>query len=357
LEWAAVSGVIRRTPLLGNRSIPATRPKARIGRCAMTLFLKRSALALTAFLFLTASAWSQCNNPSSPGVVVCTPTDGSTVVYPNEISVRSTPASGASIVSFTIYANGVAIYQGGKGQSGIDLIDGAVYDGHYNMRVTARDSDGNHYQATTNFNVIGQGYAPCSVPNAPGINFCEPPPNAVNGLEIVVGAAARGEGKAAIKRINFYLNGKYVAGASDTYSVATPVTVAEQGVPNTVTVKATDADGNHFTATKKVEADYTYGQYSCSYSCPPGINVIAPQADAYVANTFNLDMQIVGNPNPITSMTAYIDHTLVASSNNANLQQEVTDAPNGTHILTVKGVDTEGIKYFYQENININVDE
>jgi hypothetical protein len=39
------------------------------------------------------------------------------------------------------------------------------------------------------------------------------------------------------------------------------------------------------------------------------------------------------------------------------LQQEITDAPNGTHILPVQGWDTDGIEYLIQENININVSE
>jgi hypothetical protein len=294
-------------------------------------------------------------HPSSPGVVICTPTNDSTVVYLSEISVRSTPASGATITGFSIYTNGSLLYQSPANQSGIDLLDGALYDGQYKMVVKAADSDGNQYQATAHFVVVGRGYAPCSIPASPGINFCMPPPNSVNGLEIDVGAAAKGE--SAIKRINFYLNGKYVAGASNSPYVGTAVQVAEQDAANTVTVQAIDTEGNQYTAAKKVGADYSYGEYSCSYSCPPGINPIAPRANAYVGKSFNLDMQIVGNPNPIASMTAYIDDTLVASSGNASLEQQVNDAPQGTHILTVKGVDSEGIKYFYQENININVNE
>jgi hypothetical protein len=322
---------------------------------SLTPFLKRSALAFT--VLIAASAWSQCNNPSSPGVVICTPTNGSTVIYGNEISIRSTPASGATITGFSIYTNGSLFYKSSPNQSGIDLYDGALYVGHYDMVVKASDTDGNQYQATSNFTVIGPGagFAPCTIPTSPGINFCIPPADAISAPQILVGAAALGE--SPIKRLNLYLNGKYLSGVSNNASVITYVTVAEQGVPNTVTFQATDSEGHQYTASRKLEADYTYSQYSCFYSCTPGVNPVSPIAEAYVGSSFDLDMEIEDNPNPITSMAAYIDNTLIASSDNATLQKQITNAPNGTHILTVKGLDSEGLKYFYQENININVNE
>jgi hypothetical protein len=43
-------------------------------------------------------------------VVICTPTNGSTVVAP-EISIRSTPAQGASITEVILYDNNKNIWQ------------------------------------------------------------------------------------------------------------------------------------------------------------------------------------------------------------------------------------------------------
>ena len=76
-----------------------------------------------------------------------------------------------------------------------------------------------------------------------------------------------------------------------------------------------------------------------------------------MGNSFALDMQIQGNSNPVTSMTAYLDNTVVATSSGATLQQQVTGAPTGTHILTVTGVDSQGVVYWIQENVNINISE
>ena len=87
---------------------------------------RRIALTLLAVSSMAAAASSQCNNPKSPGVVICTPTNGSTVVYMPEISIRSTPAQGASITLFRLYDNNVDVFDGTPGQTGVDLYDGAI---------------------------------------------------------------------------------------------------------------------------------------------------------------------------------------------------------------------------------------
>jgi hypothetical protein len=66
-------------------------------------------------------------------------------------------------------------------------------------------------------------------------------------------------------------------------------------------------------------------------------------------------MQIQGNPNPISAMRAYVDNNVIATANGPTLQQRVTVAASGTHILTIQGWDSKGIEYRIQENININV--
>jgi hypothetical protein len=154
--------------------------------------LQNAVLALTVLFSLVAAAWSQCNNPPSPGVVICTPTNGSTVVYNNEISIRSTPAPGASITGFSIYANKVLIYQSPQGQSGIALYDAAIQNGNHNLIVKAGDTAGSLHEAKTSFTVTGQGDEDCALPNSPGIDLCNPPAGAVYGMGVTAGASAKG---------------------------------------------------------------------------------------------------------------------------------------------------------------------
>jgi hypothetical protein len=80
-----------------------------------------------------------------------------------------------------------------------------------------------------------------------------------------------------------------------------------------------------------------------------------PAPNTYVGNSFTMMASIGNNPNPITTMKAYIDNTVFAVSNGPTMESPVTGAPNGTHILTLQAWDTKGIVYRVQYNININV--
>jgi hypothetical protein len=312
-----------------------------------------SLLVLSALLLSTAAAWSQCSDPSTPSVVICTPTPGATVVYIPDVAVRFTPASGSTISKMVIYDNGRNMWQGGPRQDGGDIYDAQVYNGSHNIVVKAWDSYGNFYQAKETFYVTGLGFPFCSIPSSPGVNFCMPDPNAVLPTHTVVGAAAKGT--APIKNIRFYLDGKYDGSLSGS-SGALAFTLPQQGTPYNIKAVATDSAGKTYSASMKVAAAYTYDQYSCiGNGCYPGIYAVAPLDEAYVGSTFDLDMQIRANPDPISAMRAYLDGDVIATSNGPTLQQQVTVAASGTHILTVQGWDSKGIEYRIQQNININV--
>jgi len=151
---------------------------------------------------MAAAAWSQCNNPSSPGVVIRTPTNGSTEVYTPEISIRSTPAQGASITLFRLYDNNVDILDGSPGQSGEDIYDGGIYNGFHHFVVNAWDSEGHLYQASTSVSITGLGFGLCSMPKSPRINFCVPPPSGVV-LPVNAPVDASATGTSPIKSISF----------------------------------------------------------------------------------------------------------------------------------------------------------
>jgi len=119
--------------------------------------VQASLLVLSALLVTAATAWSQCSDPSTPSVVICTPTPGATVVYIPDVAVRFTPAGGSTISKIVIYDNGRNMWQGGPGQDGGDIYDAAVDNGTHNIVVKAWDSYGNLYQAKETFYVTGLG--------------------------------------------------------------------------------------------------------------------------------------------------------------------------------------------------------
>jgi Bacterial Ig domain len=330
----------------------------------MQYTLRRLATRLTIILALAAPAWSQCNAPSSPGAVICNPTNGSTVVYPPEISMRSTPAQGAHITQFRLYDNGVDVFDGPPGDSGVNLYDGSIYNGFHHFVMNAWDSDGHLYQASTSVTITGQGFGLCSMPKSPGINFCNPPSSALLPTNVQVNASATGA--SPIKSISFYVNGKLAqtvtnsAPNGNSFGVGVAVQLPKQGVAYTITASATDSSGHTYSASRTLTGRYTYTAYGCApkgNQCFPGINVISPGGEAYVGSTFNINAQILDNPKPITRMKAYLDGTVVATSSNGTLQHEVSTQLEGTHILTIQGWDDSGIEYRVQQDININVHE
>lgn len=321
----------------------------------------RFALTLLA-VFCAATAWSQCSNPTEPGVVICTPTNDSTVVATPLISIRSTPAQGASITLFRLYDNNVDIFDGFPGQTGIDLYDGAIHNGFHNFVVNAWDTEGHLYQARTAVTVTGLSFGICPFPTSPGINFCAPPPNVFLSVNPEVLASATGT--SAIKTINFYVDGVLAQSVpnnvpkGNSFGVGVGIKLPQQGVTYTVKASATDSSGHTYSATKTLTPRYTYTSYGCApkgTQCFPGISVISPQSEAYVGSTFNLNAQILLPPEPISAMRAYLDNTVIATSSNAALQHEITTSLVGTHILTIQGWDEDGTEYRVQENINIDV--
>ncbi len=306
-----------------------------------------------AVTFLAAFGWSQCFDPPTPSVVICTPSPDSTVVYMPEVSVRFTPVSGAQIRNVIIYDNQRVMSKTGRGQDPGDIFDADVTNGQHHLVVKAWDTAGNFFKAEETFHVVGQGYPFCTVPNKLGVNFCTPPANAFLGLQFPLGAAARGLSR--INSLSFYLDGVLQQSCTGGPGCAILVSVPQQGVFHAAKVVATDAGGHQYSASKHVEAQYTYSQYACFSQCVPGINVIAPHSGDYVSDSFALDMEILDNPNPISSMTAYLDNNVIATSTGPTLQQQITGAPAGTHILTITGVDTEGLVYWFQENVNVDI--
>jgi hypothetical protein len=319
----------------------------------LSLLAVRLVVTLSVALVLSAAAWSQCNNPTSAGVVICTPTNNATVAYVPEVSVRSTPAQGATMTGLLIYDNYAQIYTGPP--YGVDLIDGSIYNGSHYVVANAWDSDGNFYQAATSFFVTGLGYAPCPQPNTPGVVICSPPKGTFYPTNVLVNAAARG--RSNITSMSWFLNGKLVQTVNHTYVAGVSVQLGSEGIDNVVKVAAKDASGDTYSAAVVVNATYTYGAGGCYQTCTPGIQITQPAAYAYVAGTFNINAQIVNYPVHITTMLAYLDNDLVAQSSNASLQAEVSGAPSGTHILTIQGWDDDGVEYRLQEDININVNE
>lgn len=317
-------------------------------------------LQITFGLFLSAIAMADCAAPPEPGVRICSPSANATVVYVPAIEFNSTPAFGTEIVKFTMYDNDYDELDGFPGQTGETVIDASIKNGFHKITVNAWDTAGNLYQNSVLFTVVGDGYPTfCDTPPAPGINFCAPPADAVLGVYYSVTATAKGN--SAIAAVRLYVDGKsqVTQTQEDPSQLSTLARVSNQG-DHQIAFVAWDMTGHVFNATRQIHSTYTYSIVDCppkgNNPCSPGFDsVLMPEPDSYVGNSFTIQNRILNNPNPIATIKAYIDNTLVATSGGPTMIALVDNVPTGTHIVTLQAWDNAGVLYRTQYNINVNM--
>jgi hypothetical protein len=237
------------------------------------------------------------------------------------------------------------------------LIDASMKNGPHHVVVKAWDNGGAVYQSDISFRVVGDGFPfACAAPSTPGVNFCSPPDGSVLGLNYLVTASATGKSKITAMRL--YADGVAQQTQANTNHFIGSALVSGQG-NHKIAVVAWDSQGNAFHSTRTIHSSYTYQSYGCppkgNDPCTPGFGSVSPQANTYVENSFTISASILDNPHTITGMKAYLDNTVVATSNGPTMAAPVENAPSGTHILTLQAWDTEGVVYRVQSNLNINV--
>jgi len=306
-------------------------------------------------------AAADCAPPSNPGVRICSPTPNATVAWVPSVDFNSTPAFGAEIVKFIVYDNNRKLFEDTSGSTGTS-VESALFsngNGPHHVVVNAWDSTGKLYQASVSYKVVGLGYnTTCAAPPSPGINFCAPPTSGVV-LPTNYWVSATATGQSRITNIGIYLDNKSQGAFPNVINFSTTLDVKTQG-NHKVTFVAWDSLGNAYSSSKIIHSTYTYGFFECppkgNDPCTPGFNPSTiPQANAYVGNSFPIHVSIVQPPHTVTTMKAYLDNTLVATSNGPTMTSTVENAPSGTHILTLQAWDTQGVIYRVQYNININV--
>ncbi len=328
--------------------------------------VRRSPLLLTTLLFLIAiptTAFSECSAPSKPGVRICSPTPGATVVFVPSVDFNTTPAFGAEIAKYIIYDNNQKIAQSNPGQTGDSFPSVQFANGINNVVINAWDTAGNLYQGKVTFRVIDQTFTEtCPLPSSPGVNFCSPPEGAIISVGPRLNASAKGFSK--ITAIKLYVDGEPRVSIVNSNHLDTGSFLGDQYTGGSqgdhrVSFVAWDSGGHVFKSSRVLHASFKYGFQDClvpSQPCEPGVDAAStPMPNAYVDNTFTINADIQQNPNPITTMKAYIDGKVVATSHGPTLISTVGNAPTGTHVLTLQGWDNTGILYRVTYNININV--
>ena len=298
----------------------------------------RVAVVVVSLVVGAVAAHADCAAPSSPGLKICFPNEGSTVMYVPGIEMAATTASGR-VTRVEVWDNGKKVDTETLLPS--TLYDAAMKNGWNRVTVKVWDSNGNVYQATRTFHVAGYGVGSCTTPSAAGVNLCWPQTGSWQPNDAIpISASARGQGS-KIKYVNIYVDGKFLVGqSSNSIQTGSGVTAGS----HTVTARAVDYAGHTFTSTHKFNAYYNFDCNPRTGECWAGVVINKPNGPD-VPTSFNLQADVQNNPKPITAMKVYVDGVLKVSNNGPGITAQITFPKNSTHIVWVKAWDSAGKQY------------
>jgi hypothetical protein len=285
-----------------------------------------------------AVAHADCPAPNSPGLKICFPNEGSTVMYVPGIEM-SVNTAGRGVHYVEVWVNGTKRDKFTYLPS--NLYDASMKNGWNRVTVKVWDTAGNLYQAVRSFNVTGYGVGTCPTPSTAGVNLCWPANGSIQPNDAVpMSATARGL-NSKIKYVNLYVDGKFLVGQASNYIVSGGGVSAGT---HKVTAKAVDYAGHTFTATHTFNAYYNFDCNPRTGECYSGIVINKPNGPD-VPTSFNLQADVQNNPKPITLMKVYVDGVVKVSNNGPGITAQITFPKNSTHIVWVKAWDTAGKEY------------
>lgn len=178
-----------------------------------------------------------CDAPASPGVNICTPTQGESVTSPVEFQAIGTAASG-TVNHLELWIDGAKIgnYNGSS-------MDTTVPEpaGSHTATVIEVDSKGNYVKSTPVTYTVGGTAGGCSAPTSPGVHVCSPTQGSSVTSPVTFEAAGTGA-SGSVNHLELWIDGTKIGN----YSGSTMDTqVSEPAGSHTATVVEVDSSGNY----------------------------------------------------------------------------------------------------------------
>ena len=306
---------------------------------------KRFYFVTVSLLFCLAAvgaASAQCAAPSTDGVNICFPNEGSTQVYVPAMEMSATVKSGA-IRTVKIWDNGTL--RDTENFLPGTLFDGSMYNGLNRVTVQVWDTAGNFYQAKRSFYVTGYGVGFCSAPSTAGVNLCWPLQGSLQPQNFAVSATAKGA--SPINSLTVYVDGQRVINTNNNYILSAAYKTAGT---HKVMVVAHDTTGHTYQTSHTFTSFYEQDCNPRTGACTPGIVINKPASSPDVPTSFTFQADVQYNTAPITAMKVYIDGKVVGSSSGPGITAQINLPANTTHVLWVKAWDTKGKQYAAYQN-------
>ncbi|MDQ1451536.1 MAG: hypothetical protein QOK38_1402 [Acidobacteriaceae bacterium] len=163
----------------------------------------------------TIGTGSTCSAPSTPGLNICKPVNGSTVGSP--VSVQASSTVTGTISRMEVWVDGVkkfSTFSSNTLSTSLSLASGS-----HNFAFYAVNTAGTKWEKTVTATVSGGG-GTCGAPSTPGVNVCKPVNGSTVGSPVAVQAFATVTG--TISRMEVWVDGvkKYSTFGSNTLSTS-----------------------------------------------------------------------------------------------------------------------------------------
>jgi hypothetical protein len=163
---------------------------------------------------LTVGGSSGCGAPSSPGVNVCKPVNGSTVGSP--VEVQATANITGALAAMEVWVDGVKMYMERTSTTFDTSI--ALADGYHRFDIYAVNTAGTKWERTV-YATVGTSNG-CAAPSSYGVNVCSPANGSTVSSPVTVTASANIPGTLA--RMEVWANGvkKYTESTSKSFTTS-----------------------------------------------------------------------------------------------------------------------------------------
>lgn len=281
---------------------------------------------------LLNSTGAACAAPSSDGIHVCSPAEGSTTNSPVHFSA-----------SFTLPGTPYRfeVWNTLTGEKLVNVRDSNVMDtdvalaaGDYSLTFIARDTLGNRQQAQVHFTVGQSSGTSCPAPSSDGVNVCAPSNNATVGSPVDISAGATVTG--GVYRFELWVDGTKAFTVRDSGDMRT--SVAMSAGSHKLEFVAQNASGTHVSATRTITVS---GTAACTSPTAPGVVVCTPADYASVPTTFGVEAyaNVTGG---VYRFELWASGTkLVTVRDSGGMKASVTLAP-GSYTLEFVAQNTDG---------------
>jgi phage tail tube protein FII len=291
---------------------------------------------------VTPGSVQTCSAPSSPGVNVCSPTQGESVTSPVIVMASGTGASG-TVNHLELWIDGtkIGIYSGATMNASVPLAAGS-----HALTVIEVDSKGSYVKSNVVNITVGGTTGGCAAPNAPGVNVCSPTQGATVSSPVTVTATGTGA-SGTVNHLELWIDGTKIA----IYSGATMnASVALVAGSHAITVIEVDSKGNYV---KSSVVNVTVGSGACGAPSSPGVTVCSPAQGATVGSPVTVIAAGKGASGTVNHLELWIDGTKIGNYSGATMNASVPLAA-GSHAITVIEVDSKGA-YVKSNVVNIVV--